>query len=174
MTELGPAGALQQEGASELSPEAKEEQKKENHHKEWCGNETSLTTKKRDDHAAIVETLTAELTNLAEVVTEKNNDLAKNAQAIADEEAAWEAMRAWLRAWRADPARPSRALALAETRVAGDLGEATEADWEVSSEGDEMPALVEDDAEEAGDGGKGPQPSPPSPALHGCAMLLCI
>lgn len=55
-----------------------EEQKFETEHKEWCEQETSLTTQKRDDHKAVIEDLKAVLANLAEVVEEKKDDLDLN------------------------------------------------------------------------------------------------
>merc|ERR1719159_649703 len=55
-----------------------EEQKFETEHKEWCEKETGLTTKKRDDHRYVCDDLKAILANLAEVVTEKQDDLKLN------------------------------------------------------------------------------------------------
>lgn len=55
-----------------------QEQKFETEHKEWCEKETGLTTKKRDDHRYVCDDLKAILANLAEVVTEKQDDLTLN------------------------------------------------------------------------------------------------
>jgi hypothetical protein len=55
-----------------------QEQKFETEHKEWCEQETGLTTKKRDDHRYVCDDLKAVLANLAEVVQEKKDDLTLN------------------------------------------------------------------------------------------------
>jgi len=56
-----------------------EEQKFETEHKEWCEEETGLTTKKREDHRYICDTLKGVLADLAAVVVEKKEDLGINA-----------------------------------------------------------------------------------------------
>jgi len=66
-----------------------QEQKFETEHKEWCEQETSLTTKKRDDHKLVVEQLKQVLSNLAEVVEEKKYDLGLNEKTQTDEAAAF-------------------------------------------------------------------------------------
>lgn len=66
------------------------EAKHEKEHKEWCEKETGLTTKKRDDHSAIVDDLKAVLANLGEVVVEKDHGLGVNKDDRTDEEMTWD------------------------------------------------------------------------------------
>merc|ERR1719316_1853134 len=67
-----------------------EEQKAETEHKEWCEKETGLTTKKRDDHSAIVDSLQGVLSNLKEVVVEKKTDLGINKVEDDNEVMSWD------------------------------------------------------------------------------------
>merc|ERR1719316_2358417 len=62
-----------------------QEQKTEKEHKDWCEQETGLTTAKREDHSSIVTSLTAVMADLKEVINEKGLALEENGENIIDE-----------------------------------------------------------------------------------------
>jgi Fe2+ or Zn2+ uptake regulation protein len=63
-----------------------QEQKTEKEHKEWCEQETGLTTTKREDHSAVVGQLKAVMADLSEVIKEKELSLDENQENINDED----------------------------------------------------------------------------------------
>lgn len=70
----------------ELIKRIDEEQKTEKEHKNWCDEETGLTTTKRDDHSHIVDSLKATIADLGEVIKEKDIGLDQNQENIHDED----------------------------------------------------------------------------------------
>merc|ERR1719316_2212520 len=66
----------------ELSGRIDQEQKTEKEHKDWCDEETGLTTAKRQDHSGIVDSLTAAIADLKEVIKEKEISLDENQDSI--------------------------------------------------------------------------------------------
>jgi uncharacterized protein YcgL (UPF0745 family) len=63
-----------------------QEQKTEKEHKDWCEQETGLTTAKREDHSGVVTQLTGIMADLKEVIKEKDLALDENAENIHDED----------------------------------------------------------------------------------------
>lgn len=63
-----------------------QEQKTEKEHKDWCEEETGLTTAKREDHSAVVVSLTGIMADLKEVIKEKELSLDENGENIIDED----------------------------------------------------------------------------------------
>jgi len=59
----------------ELVKRIKEEQKTEKEHKNWCDDETGLTTTKRQDHSDVVSHMTGVMADLQAVIKEKDIDL---------------------------------------------------------------------------------------------------
>lgn len=70
----------------ELVRRIDEEQKTEKQHKDWCDEETGLTTTKRQDHSHIVDQLKATIADLGEVIKEKDLELDENHDNIVDED----------------------------------------------------------------------------------------
>jgi len=62
-----------------------QEQKTEKEHKEWCEEETGLSTKKREDHSAVVDDMKGVIADLKEVIKEKDISLDQNKDSIWDE-----------------------------------------------------------------------------------------
>merc|ERR1719355_142281 len=62
----------------DLTTRIDQEQKTEKEHKDWCEQETGLTTAKREDHSNIVSELTGVMADLKEVIKEKDLALDEN------------------------------------------------------------------------------------------------
>merc|ERR1719161_1076757 len=71
---------------SDLITRIDQEQKTEKEHKDWCEQETGLTTAKREDHSNIVTQLSGIMADLKEVINEKNLALDENTENIHDED----------------------------------------------------------------------------------------
>merc|ERR1719171_1886786 len=67
-----------------------QEHKTEKEHKEWCEEETGLTTKKRDDHSYAIEDIKQVVAGLKELIDMKKNDIDEKEEVIDDEDTSWE------------------------------------------------------------------------------------
>merc|ERR1719387_2681777 len=68
-----------------------EEYKVEKEHKEWCEEETGLTTKKRDTHEYAIADIQQVIAGLEEVIEMKKTERAEKEEEIDEEQASFEA-----------------------------------------------------------------------------------
>merc|ERR1719428_2639682 len=76
---------------NELIKRIDEEQKTEKEHKDWCEEETGLTNSKVADHSGIVDNLKGVISDLTEVIKEKEIDLSENEEDDRNEDDNFEA-----------------------------------------------------------------------------------
>merc|ERR1719364_431618 len=69
-----------------------QEHKTEREHKDWCEEETGLSTKKRDDHSYAIDDIKQVIAGLHELIEMKQQDISEKEDDIDDEDTSWEAL----------------------------------------------------------------------------------